>query len=178
MPNRAALEKLAESANGALDLDPSEFEVVEFKRVQFSLLMALVAESIPRRLGTDAPSGELAADKRMARKVANVYRTTWMRLEQFGAAGMPLPDLGSREHRAGIANRAPDAARRAGATVRWAGWLAERRDEVEKKRLQTAALALSEGAVKWGWRRIRILEEEQMNLERVAVVALSKNGAR
>lgn len=168
--NRARLAEIAgDRPTGALDLTPEQFEAEEFARVRFSLYMALVAEAIPRRLGRDATSDLLALDKRIARKVMNAYRVTWLRLACVSKNGAtPPPEFSSRGERSELARRCDEGPRRAGASVQWGRWLPERIEEIGERKLVAATLALHEGLVRWGWRRVAILDMEQENMERIA----------
>lgn len=163
--NRARLRVLAEGIK-APEWTVEEFERIEFERVRFSLFTAVVAESIPRRLGKDADAAALAIDKRVARMVANCYRSLWMSYSRLGAP--PAPTWSSRVERVGLAAKAEEGMRRAGATVRWGPWLRDRHGELDSRTREVAALAMTAGRPKWGVRRVRILTAERDNIERIA----------
>lgn len=156
-------EKLREVAGDARPPGGSvdETDAAEFERIAQSLYLSVVAEAIPRRLGSDARSGAMALDKRVARKVANLYRTLWRAVD-----GEP-PSWSSKAERMEIAREAPAEARRAGATVRWPTWLRERIAYLEERRSAVAALALRDGRVRWGARRLRLIDQELENLKRI-----------
>jgi hypothetical protein len=159
--NRERLRELAGTEKApAGSVDDSDAR--EFERIAQSLYMAVVAESIPRRLGGSVRSGTLALDKRVARKIANLYRTLWRAVD-----GEP-PSWSSKAERLALAAEAPSEARRAGAVVRWPKWLKTRIEEVEQLRRAHAALALRDGRVRWGARRMRLLDQELENLKRIA----------
>lgn len=177
MAIRADLERLARGVRPP-EWEPEEFEREEDARLRFNLTMALVAEAIPRRLGADADSAALARDKRLARRVANAYRVALMRSAQLaGGSAAAIPDLSSREARMRKARAAGNAERRVGATVRWEVWIPETVAAVESRRVEIAALGLENGTLKWSWRRVRVLDEEARNLERVGTELGKKNGA-
>lgn len=177
MGNRDRLREFAGSA-GAPGFEPEEFEREEAARYRFNLLMALVAEAIPRRLGASADSSALARDKKLARKVANAYRVTLMRAVQLAGAAA-VPELDSREARLREARTAGNGERRFGATVRWEVWIPETIEDVRLRRTEISALSLERGTVKWGWKRVRVLSEEIDNLERIALeLGRKKNGTR
>lgn len=159
--NRSALRAMAEGAE-VPELSIEEFEAVEFDRVKFSMYMALVAEAVPRRLGKGARDYELALDKQIARKVANLYRSVWDAISDASA-----PRWSSREERARLAATADLGPRRSGATVRWGGWLKNRHAELAELKVATAALAVAAGRPKWGVRRVRILTYEDDNIIRI-----------
>lgn len=163
--NRSRLKSLAEGTD-VVEVTIEEFEAEEFERVRFSLYLAVVCESIPRRLGKDADPVALALDKRIARKVANLYRSAWMAHARLGAA--PAPSWTSREERLALARDAEPNARRAGAQVRWGAWLLARYGELEARRRAVASLAVAEGRSRWGVRRLRILDDERASIERIA----------
>jgi hypothetical protein len=98
----------------------------------------------------------------LARKIANLYRTLWRAVD-----GEP-PSWSSKAERLALAAEAPSEARRAGAVVRWPKWLKTRIEEVEQLRRAHAALALRDGRVRWGARRMRLLDQELENLKRIA----------
>lgn len=163
--NRAQLRSLAEGAE-APATTVEEFELEEFERVRFSLYLAVVCEAIPRRLGKDADPAALALDKRIARKVANLYRSAWMSHARIGAP--EAPTWSSRSERLALARDAEPAARKAGAQVKWGAWLTGRYAELETRRRVVAALAVEAGRPKWGVRRVRILNDERASIERIA----------
>lgn len=160
--NRSALRALADGEPEP-ELTIEQFEEVEFSRIRFSLFMALVSESVPRRLGKGAQGYELAMDKRIARQVANLYRSLWQ-----AVSDAPAPAWNGREDRSRLAATAEHGPRRSGATVRWGGWLRNRRNEVVELRGQAAAIAVAAGRPKWGIRRVRILTYEEDNILRIA----------
>jgi hypothetical protein len=162
-------ERLREVANGHPtpgELTPERFEVEEFERVRETLYMAIVSEAIPRRLGAEASRGMLALDKRIARKIANMYRTLWASMD-----GEP-PAWSSKAERLALAADAEQPVRRMGATVRWPTWIRETADASAIRRAQAAALALAVGRPRWGTRRVRLLTSEIDNLKRIAAEAI------
>lgn len=166
MANRHMLRDLAEGVDLASGLSVESFEAVEFDRVRATLWMALVVEAIPRRLGKGADGAALALDKRVARQVGNLYRSLWAAYENLGAD--PAPAWRGREERLRLARTAPLEARRAGAVVRWGAWFEERRADLSVRRGEAAALALKVGMSRWGVTRVRLIESELSNVERIA----------
>lgn len=166
MTNRGRLRDVAGEIEPPRGLTPDDVERDGFERVRFTLFMAVVAEAIPRRLGRDADGAALALDKRIARMVANGYRSLWMGYAKLGRPAAPA--WSSRDERVGLARDAEPAMRRAGATVIWARWFPDRADELLERRRAVAALALSKGLNKWGTRHVRILTAELENIERIA----------
>jgi hypothetical protein len=164
--NRARLKEIAKGVEVSSGLAVEAFEAVEFDRVRASLWMALVCEAIPRRVGKGADSYALALDKRVARKVGNLYRSLWAAYEQLGAD--PAPAWRSREERLRLARTARPEDRRAGATVRWTAWFEERRAVLAERRGSAAALSLKVGMSRWGVTRVRLIEAEAGNIERIA----------
>lgn len=163
--NRDRLTAIANGASPA-DADPEAVERADFERVRRTLYMAVVCEAIPRRLGPTAVGTSLALDKRVARKVANTYRTLWR------ALGDDAPEWSSRAERLALAKGAELDARKAGAVVRWPQWLRARIEELEERRAAVAALGLSSGRVRWAVRRVRFIENELENVKRIAAEAV------
>lgn len=168
--NRALLRKLAD------DVDPpatsvEEWEAAELARIRFTMYMAITAESIPRRLGKGATGTQLALDKRIARKVANMYRQLWLSLEQPGDSA---PHWTGRDSRLALVRDAEPAMRMAGATVTWSTWLKQRKADAKERRVEVAALAMRHGLVRWGSRRVGLLTLEVNNIERIAAEAVER----
>lgn len=166
--NKSLLRALAEGRE-APEFTVEQFETVEFDRIKFSLFMAVVCESIPRRLGKDAESSLLTIDKRIARKVANVYRSLWMALDTDS-----VPDWKTKADRLTLAARAELGARRAGATVRWGAWLRTRYSDLLGLMGDVAAMALAKNRLRWGMRRIRLLDLERDNVRRIINEVVSR----
>lgn len=167
--NRERLYGFAEGVRAPADLAPETLERGDFERVQATLYLAVVAESVPRRLGRDADSQLLAIDKRIARKLANAYRSMWMAYARAGDIIVPdAPVLDGREARMALAREADQDARRAGATVRWSTWFRSRREDLIERRAVASSVAVREGIYRWGVRRVRVIEQEIDNIERVA----------
>jgi hypothetical protein len=158
--NRSQLAELARGVEPAGTTDA--FEREEEERIRASLYMAVVCEAVPRRLGKSADSRALAGDKRVARKIANLYRSLWAAYDAGSA-----PGWSGRGDRLLLARDADGLARRAGATVRWAVWFPERIELVEERRGLAAAIALAGGMSRWGVRAIRVLDTELINLRRI-----------
>lgn len=165
---------LAQLADGVVlpSLTMEAWDEDEYGRVRFSLFMAIVAEGIPRRLGRDASSPALALDKRLARKVANMYRTLWLGYAKTGWE--PPPEWSTRRERLELAAGAEPAMRTAGATVQWPAWLKERKADVKTRRREVAALALHLGLLRWGSRRVGLLSQEIDSIERIAADAVER----
>jgi len=160
--NRRRLSQIAGDKTIPIRTTKEVFDQEEKARVQLHFYTALIAESIPRRLGWDVASILLARDKRIARRVWNSYRSTWKAVEKATA-----PDWQTKQERVIVVQGAPAIARRAGAVIKWDVWLEDRRQEVAARRKVAAGLALREGAIKWGIRKIRRLDRELDNVERI-----------
>lgn len=166
MTNRERLAELAEGVSPPSGWTAETFEREEFERIRTTLFTAVVCESIPRRLGKDADAVSLALDKRLARKIANAYRSLWMAYAA-GLGAPPAPKWTGRGERLALSREAEPELRRAGATIRWPAWLPARHDELVERRTQVAAFALGEGLSRWGSRRVRVLSDEIDNVERI-----------
>lgn len=159
--NKERLRELAERAED-VGLTIEQFEAIELGRVRFSFFMALVCEAIPRRLGRDADPWALTLDNRVARKVANVYRSIWAGLDKNSA-----PAWNSRAERTALAASATSAQRQAGATVKWGAWLKGRYKEIGELMVKAAALGLASKRRRWAASRVRLLEIEQEDIRRI-----------
>ncbi len=160
--NRLRLSQAAGAKTVSIRITRELFDQEEKERIQLHFYTALFAESIPRRLGADIASTVLARDKLMARRVWNSYRSTWNAVDKATA-----PDWQTKKDRIAVLRGAPAIARRAGAVIKWDVWLAKRRQEVMARRKVAASLALREGAIKWGIQKVRQLEKELENIERI-----------
>lgn len=170
MTNRVRLRTLAEEPELAAppdELTAERFEREEFERIRATLYMAVVCESIPRRLGKPAEGAALATDKRIARKIANAYRSLWMVYAKLGHGIDPAPAWTNRAERLAYALDAELPDRKAGATVRWVPWFEERRAVLARRERLAAAIALRDGVSLWGVRRVRTIESEARNLARI-----------
>lgn len=170
LSNKERLRELAEG-EGEPTLTVEQFEAVEMDRVRFSLFMALICESIPRRLGKDADAWALALDKQLARKVANCYRSLWKAMDSSSA-----PAWNSRAERMSLAAAADTGQRRAGATVRWGAWLRERHEGIAQIMSRAAALAVLKNRTRWGISRVRLLEIERDNIRRIINEVVGRTG--
>lgn len=139
-----------------------EFSQVEMARIRLSLEMALVCETLPRRLGGGASAAALALDKRVARQVQSLYLARWRALE-VGSA----PSWVTSEERRALASQCGSGARQLGATVRWGNWLPERYAALGELQREAAAIAVAGGRLRWGRRYVYGLLNERGEIERL-----------
>jgi hypothetical protein len=146
----------------------------ELRRVRRNALMAGVAVDIPRRLGLDAPNVWLAADKKFARRLLNVYWTTWRMLVYSKQSPFPPEGVGIGEDELIPPHNWVDllyiagedeAARRAGRTVIWHDWWNEYLPKLEKRRRVIASFAHFADEPRWGWRVLTEIGHEIENVE-------------
>lgn len=104
----------------------AQMEVAEQERIANLLATAITAQQIPRRLGMDANSEELALDKRRAKRVAHVAQQL---LKSWG--GDPA--------------QANGAVRREAAVIEWRQWWEEQQTYLLNKQRYIATWALKLG---------------------------------
>lgn len=143
----------------------------EAKRVRKVAYMGAVAAETPRRLGAGADGIDLAGDKFLSKRIANVYWTCWRRLCTAKNAPLPAEDLGDEEqtlypptewvllHARGAAD---DEARRAGRTVIWDRWWDDQRPRLLARRRALATFALRTEQLSWGFRIVSGISNEIM----------------
>lgn len=148
-----------------MELGLEQFEAEEFERYRLALYTALVCEAIPRRLGKGGDRAALAKDKKLARRVANLYRVLWAAVDD------DPPSWYGRGDRKLLADDAPVAARKLAATIDWQEWLVDRMGLVAERRRVAAGIALREGRSRWGVVRLRLLDTEADNLARIRSVS-------
>lgn len=158
--NRATLEYLA-VGDRAQPGSSDRYEQEEARRLRFNLYMAIVAETIPRRLGREADNAALAADARTARRVANMYRSL------LRAGGGEDVNWTTRAERHALARKADPGMRTMGATLLWPDWLAGAIETATGRQETVAKAAKVDGKLRWGIRRLNLLIAEIENLERI-----------
>lgn len=141
----------------------------EVKRVQRVAYIGAVAAEIPRRLGGGAESIDLAGDRFLSKRIANVYWTCWRRLttaknaplrsEELDESEQDLypPSVWSLLHARAAAD---DEARRAGRTVMWDRWWRDARPRLLGRRRALATFALKEEQLSWGFRIVSGISNE------------------
>lgn len=140
--------------------------LIEGKRVAKSAYVARIAVDVPRRLGIEASGLELAADKKLSRRIAYVYYSLWTRFVNAEHAPLPVgvcpddlipPKSWQALHTLALAD--PDY-RREGATVLWEDWWAELSPRLHARRMVLASLALARNEPAWGYRMCVNLTDE------------------
>lgn len=127
------------------DLDGERISAEEIERLLTDLSIVLYASQIPRRLGGDALSDELAEDKRRCRRVSWALRQS---LRQW-TPKVELP------------NPVPEGLRQAGAQLEWTVYR-EQHDAILTERTKRAATwAALNGEKKWGATIVTCLENER-----------------
>jgi hypothetical protein len=139
---------------------------VEAKRLARSAGLARVAIEVPRRLGGDANGYELAADKKLSKRITHVYFTLWTRLVRSPHAPLPLelcpvelvpPRNWKALYTLAVAD---DDIRRIGTTVLWEDWWNELAPRLHARRMVLATMALKRDEIDWGYRMVVSLTDE------------------
>jgi hypothetical protein len=167
---RSRREQILRYADPNYELPPQwqieTMTLIEAKRLAKTAGMARVATDVPRRLGGEASGAELAADKKLSRRVAYVYYSLWTRFVRAEHAPLPVetcpvdlipPRTWKALHTLALAD---DEIRRAGSTVIWDEWWAELAPRLHARRMVLASLSLARGDVAWGYRMIVNLTDE------------------
>jgi hypothetical protein len=140
--------------------------IVEAKRLAKAAGQARVASEVPRRLGGDVNGYELAADKKLSKRITHVYFSLWTRLIRAPHASLPLeacpvelvpPRNWKALYTLAVAD---DEIRRAGTTVIWDDWWDELAPRLHARRMVLATVALKRNEVAWGYRMIVSLTDE------------------
>jgi hypothetical protein len=167
---RSRRELLVRYADPEYDI-PAQWTIeavtnVEAKRLAKNAYIARVAAGVPRRLGGDASGYELAADKKLSRRIAYVYYSLWTRFIRSGHAVLPLdlcpvdlipPRNWKSLHTLALAD---DEVRRLGTTVIWNDWWEELSPRLHARRMVLASLALARGDLVWGYRVVTGMNDE------------------
>jgi hypothetical protein len=132
------------------------------QRLRVWTYAAAIAMNFPRRLGPDANSEELAADKKISKRVCHLYHLTWSNMYAHREAPQPPTwgdwDVASEDARI----------RRQGATVVWSEKLPELIRVVENR---IALVETQEAPIgqlkKWRKRRLHLLQYELKGLGRI-----------
>lgn len=148
------------------DWETDALTIVEAKRICKFGLVACYAAEFPRRLGVEASGLDLAADKRLSRRIAYVYLGLWKRYTMSTHAPLPLeecpPDLvppGTwRSYHAQAASE--DDVRRKGASVVWESWWEDVRPRLLARRMMMATYAIYQNELNWGYRIVTSLTDE------------------
>lgn len=159
--NRDIVERAAKGHNAPSSWTKEDLVEWEAERVVNNALMALVSAQMPRRGGSEMSARAMSKDKKVSRKIAQTYIDIWRRLNMKQEA----PKAREWDELLVQAAKDPDA-RRAGATVLWPKWVREQEVWLPKRRAKVAAFALREGEIKWGARRVILLDVEERGLQR------------
>ncbi len=127
------------------DLDPERISAEEIERLLTDLAIVLYASQIPRRLGGDALSEELAEDKRRCRRVGWALRQS---LRQW-TPNVELP------------NPVPEYLRQAGAQLEWTVYGEQHSAVLTERTKRAATWAALNGEKKWGATIVTCLENER-----------------
>src|SRR5436190_8328511 len=137
-----------------LELHPGDsvasLEQEEIRRIQKQAVVVAFAFEVPRRLGADASSDDLAIDKKRCKRVLHVLAAAmraWA--TDIGAEDRPIRD----EDKA------------AGASLDWGSWWADHQAYLERRRNYIASWAIKNGEAAWGNRAATRLENELKNLQ-------------
>jgi hypothetical protein len=122
----------------------SKDQLLKEDRAELQILVALCAHALamPRRLGVDATSDELARDKKIAKRLAHCFRKS---LEGW--------------HGVEVAIDEPDIRQRA-AVVKWGDLAAGRRAYLLARFAPYATLAIDAGQEPWGNHILTLLQNE------------------
>lgn len=114
-------------------LSPAILERQELERLKGQLLVVRHALAMPRRIGGDATSAELARDKKIARRVAHVIS------QCLRVWGCMSDDIGEpkAEHR------------RIGATIDWESWVASQEQWIAQRLPLYATVGKKKNRVPW-----------------------------
>jgi hypothetical protein len=111
------------------DLNSDSFASEEIARIQTAACRILVAFDIPRRLGGDATSDELAADKRRCKRTIHVLRQSlagWSAKDSSKVGWRPITDEDKVE----------------GASLIWDKWWEEQESYLSARRIYIATWGL------------------------------------
>jgi hypothetical protein len=125
-------------------LDRQAISVEEIDRVGRALAVVTVAGAIPRRLGQDADSKELALDKKRAKRVAHVLKQSFS-FWSSKTDKLPLAD---------------ETIKIAGAQLIWESFELAHRSELELRIRTISTWAVRTEDVSWGRTAVMSLENE------------------
>jgi len=116
----------------------------EIERITYFLILVVIANEIPRRLGGEASDAELAADKRRCRRVGWALRQS---LASWGVS--EEPDLSCDEE-----------TRRMGIQMDWLSYAADHALQVNESMRYCATWAYENNSPEWGRYALRCLRNE------------------
>jgi hypothetical protein len=121
-------------------------QLIREDQSELRLLVAMCAhaQAMPRRLGADATSDELAMDKKTAKRLAHCFRQS----------------LQAWEGKEGAKGARGKEARRLAATVRWDRLAEDRRQYLLSRFAPYATLALDTDQKRWGYHILTLLNTE------------------
>lgn len=163
-------EELAQYADPGFEIPEKwtrdSLTVVEARRLARFGLQACYAAEVPRRIGGDASSAELAADKKLSKRIAYVYLTLWQRLILSQRAPLPLEECPEHlipptnwKHYYLVASGVDDV-RQVGSTVEWVSWWNDVRPRLEARRMMMASFSTTREEWSWGYQIIGSLTNE------------------
>lgn len=126
------------------DLSSEQLEADEIERLLRDLAIILFASQIPRRLGGDASSGELAEDKRRCRRTSWALRQALLQWTKR----IVLPE-------------ATDEIRQTGAALDWPTFGEQHLAVLTERTRRAATWAALNGERKWGGMIVTRLENER-----------------
>jgi hypothetical protein len=121
-------------------------ELLREDRAELQVLVAVCdrALAMPRRLGGDATSADLANDKKRAKRLGHCFRQS---LKAWGA-----PEIATGALDKEVRQRA--------AVVRWEELADQRRQWILSRFAPYVTLAIDEGQEQWGWTIVNLLKNE------------------
>lgn len=140
--------------------------LVELRRIAHNAMIARIAVDVPRRLGGDASGYELAADKKLSKRIAYVYYSLWTRFVRSTNATLPLEDcplelIPPRNWKAlHVIALADSDTKREGSTVIWNDWWEELSTRLQARRMVLASLSLARSDIAWGYRMMMSITDE------------------
>lgn len=130
-----------------LTLDSASLARDELARIQTQACRILVAAEIPRRLGGDATSDELALDKKRCKRVLHVLRQQLIAWSEKDANKIEFRPI-------------TEADRVEGASMIWADWWRDQQEYLTTRRLYIATWALKKPDTAFGKKAVTRLSNE------------------
>jgi hypothetical protein len=130
----------------ALSSKSTKDQLLTADRAELQVLVAVCdrALAMPRRLGGDATSADLANDKKKAKRLGHCFRQS---LKAWGA-----PEIATGALDKEVRQRA--------AVVRWEELADQRRQWILSRFAPYVTLAIDEGQEQWGWTIVNLLKNE------------------
>lgn len=131
---------------------PAQLSQYEIARIQTQATRILVAMDVPRRLGADATSAELADDKRRCRRVLHVLRQqmlSWAEQDESRIQQRPIDEEDRRE----------------GSTLLWKTWWKDHKKYLEQRRAYLATWGLKTGEKTYANKSVNRLDQELKQME-------------